>query len=578
MIEELETGRMRPNVRPWLIAAALNVTFAAVLIGIPYSRGPERAEGVLPRFVAFAACLYDAEPVGSPGLGLPRGERARYASLVVRADPSWPARCRPGLRAIPAEESTFLFPGVKGAEAQLREAVAQLDRELEALATRRAAGEDRVSDRPMRAMSLVRASLAELGVASGVSALSARRDAVTLPGGDLAAPSILPIRIATGGPFAIALRDGALLATAMDRRSVAHARVASGGIDMRITRRPRLVAAMLGAREPPWLVWSTRDCDEVGECARRATGLAALLEDRQLLEPMSWLAAHPVGAPEDAIHVEDRTAWVVATTAEGGAEVRRFTVPAPEVRALGAARTAPQLPAEARWPLAEGPARVAWVPGAPPRVVAAREGAADVRRLEEDAPEVTIEAPRGLLRIATCGDAEAGWIAIGSERGVMVSRAGSPSVAAELAVRPPERERLRVVCVGDAAHVLAVSDGALHRVICSGSEPPGCGEAEEIVDDVAGFDAVAFGDTTLIAWTDDAEAGAVRVTRIEGETVTTSVPSPCWTDPQDGLCGAPRLATDGAHVMLVVRQESDLRALVSEDGQRWSALEGLEQY
>ena len=82
----------------------------------------------------------------------------------------------------------------------------------------------------------------------------------------------------------------------------------------------------------------------------------------------------------------------------------------------------------------------------------------------------------------------------------------------------------------------------------------------------------------MVAWTDDAEAGPVRLTRHEeGSEVEMSLPSPCWNDPQDGLCGEPRLASDGEGLVLVTRQEEDLRVLRSPDGRSWAALRGLEQ-
>ncbi|GAB5548490.1 MAG: hypothetical protein SangKO_082500 [Sandaracinaceae bacterium] len=98
-----ETARFRPSVRPFLIAAAVNVLLGAVLLGIPYSRGPDRAGEVPGRFAAFTACLFDGEALEDPGLGLPSGERARYASLVVATPaPTGPrAACRSSTRSRP---------------------------------------------------------------------------------------------------------------------------------------------------------------------------------------------------------------------------------------------------------------------------------------------------------------------------------------------------------------------------------------------------------------------------------------------------------------------------------------------
>ena len=33
------------------------------------------------------------------------------------------------------------------------------------------------------------------------------------------------------------------------------------------------------------------------------------------------------------------------------------------------------------------------------------------------------------------------------------------------------------------------------------------------------------------------------VSNVDGEAIAVSVPAACWTDPTEGLCGAPRLAT-----------------------------------
>jgi hypothetical protein len=62
-----DTRGLRPSFRPWLLGGLVNVALAAVLLGIPYLRGPERAEAVAPRFARFAACFYDAEALPTPG-------------------------------------------------------------------------------------------------------------------------------------------------------------------------------------------------------------------------------------------------------------------------------------------------------------------------------------------------------------------------------------------------------------------------------------------------------------------------------------------------------------------------------
>ncbi len=570
-----DTEGLRPSLRPWILGALINLGLAGGLLGYPYLRGPERAEAVAPRFAAFAACFYDAEARPSPGLGLPRGERGRYASLVVSGPADWPARCVPALRAIPPEESRFLFPGVKNAEAQLRSAVDLMATELEALAADRAAGRAIVPHRPTRAMAALRGALAELGLSSGVDALRADHDAIAIADGDhLATPSIIPLRVSRGGEWQIARDGAALLAGTMDTRAAVFVRVEGGGVAQRVTRRPRLVSGMLAAQSPPWLVWSTSRSQcarEEGGCARRATGLAAFLEDRQTLEPMVWVGAHPRFTPWRAIHVAGQRAWVIAET-EDGSEVRAFELPEPEVRPLGAEREPPRLDAVERWEVLDG-RTAAWLPGDPPWVAVAGADGAQARSLGDASP-IALPLPGRTPVIRACGDASRGWLVVGTEAGAVAVRAPDGAVRPLPAVRldPAVDGALDVACDGDALEVFSLDRGRLSAQRCGAAacEPP-----RVLADaDVRAFDGVVFGGEPLAAWTDDPEAGPVWLSRADG---SRTLPAPCWTDPMDGLCGEPRLAAGEGGLTLVTRQGEDLRVLRSDDGARWTALSGLEQ-
>ena len=53
--------------------------------------------------------------------------------------------------------------------------------------------------------------------------------------------------------------------------------------------------------------------------------------------------------------------------------------------------------------------------------------------------------------------------------------------------------------------------------------------------------------------------------------------SGCWSDPPDGLCGEPRIASDGHTLAVVTRQEEDLRIVTSADGVTFGHPAGLEQ-
>lgn len=572
---DLDGPPLRPSVRPWLIAGAVNVAVGAVLLGVPYFRGPSRAAEVPARWAAFAACFYQAEALQPPGLGLPAGARGRYATLVLTGPPDWPARCRAPLAAIPADESMFLFPNVKNAEARVRAAVELLDGQLAALAERRASPDRRVPDRPARAVEQLRGALAELGLASGVAALGASRDAIALPDApSLPVASIVPLRVSEGRAWTVAVERGAVLASTLDARAVVGVRVSSDGVEQRVTRRPGLVGALLGAGPTPWAVFSTpaSGCAE-DRCVHRTSGLAALLEDRQTLEPMAWLPAHPLGAPGRSVHVEGRVAHVLAPHGDAGARVLRFALPEPTVRALGEARDAPHLDAEAEWPLdaAEASALV-WIAGAPLRLAHAREGAAGVVALAPGEAEVRFAPPPGRLpQIAACG----GWIAMASDQAASVRALdGAFEHRLALRVRPPVPERLRVVCEGDAIEVWTLDERALSRARCM---PEGCGAPARVAAGVAAFDVVAHAGAIVLAETDATDEGAVRVTSWAGGAERTFVASPCWSDPPDGLCGEPRLATDGRTLALVTRQGEDLRVVTSEDGLTFTHLVGLAQ-
>ena len=420
-----ETARFRPSVRPFLIAAAVNVLLGAVLLGIPYSRGPDRAGEVPGRFAAFTACLFDGEALEDPGLGLPSGERARYASLVVDAGPDWPARCLPLLDAIPPEESRFLFPNVKNAEAGLR-ATAQLTRrELEALARARGEGEVSVPDRPMRAFQRLRGALAELGLVTGEAGLRADRDAIRFAPAPLPTPSLIPLRVSLQGEWAVVLRDGALIAGAIDDTRVSHVRVADGGVDLRYTRRETSVRGMQLDATPPWVFWTTAEaqCDEDG-CVHRSTGAGAFLEGRQELAPTVWLQGHPAIVPS-AIHVTGSTAWIAAR-AEAGHELRRFTLPEPTLPGEG---EPPQRAAEVRLPLSlPERATLAWTDEA---LVWA--GSEQGGRLSFSGEAATFSVPPGALQLAVCG----GWIAAGGARGIVARSPTGALHALDGAVRPP---------------------------------------------------------------------------------------------------------------------------------------------
>ena len=559
-----ELGRFRPNFRPIVLGLIANLIFGGGLIGWPYLRGQERAEQSARAFARFSACLFDGEVARRAGLVLPRGERSRFATLAL-TDPSWPSRCRPALAAIAHEPVIMLFPEVKGAEQEVAAGVTSLDR---ALATyERERGSGRVSEAPLRALVRLQALLA--GHVRAASAdVEPMRDAITLGAAeDLPTPSIVPIRVGEG-PFELALEDGALLATAMDARVIGHVRVdAEGGVEPRSARRRPLVSAVLGAREPPWVVSATpsAQCGEDG-CAQRATGLLALSADGQRLTSRAWLRGHPVASPRDAVHVGAGGAFIAALGPDRGMVVRRFALPPAD--AGEPVELSPALELE----VASSGERVRFLEGDPPALAWASAGGAGVLRVREGASPVAIDSPGGAVALTSCGGGEDGWIGLFSERGARLARAdGSDPRALEVALVPPEPSAARLVCGEGVLDALVLNEGALHHVACDAS---GCAAPRELARRVERFDAVRLRGTLLVAWS--TLGGPVRVARVEGEAIEPTIPAACWA-PASGLCGAPTLASDEERAVLVTRQDGDLRVIASEDGRSWHALRGLEQ-
>lgn len=561
-----ELGRFRPNLRPVVLALVANLIFGGGLIGWPYLRGQERAERSAQAFARFSACLLDGEVAPRAGLVLPRGERARFATLAL-TDPAWPGRCRPALAAIAHEPVIMLFPEVKGAEQEVAAGVASLDRALASY--ERESG--RVSEAPLRAFVRLQALLA--GHVRAASAdVDPMRDAITLgEREDLPTPSIVPIRVGEGA-FEIALEDGALLATAMDARVIGHVRVdAEGGVEPRTARRRSLVSAILGGREPPWVVMTTpaSQCGEEGGeegCAQRATGLVALSADGQRLSARAWLRGHPAASPRDAVHVGAAGAFIAALGADSGVVVRRFALP--PTGEGEPVELSPALELE----VAPSVERVRFLDGDPPALAWASSERAGVVRVREGASSVAVDSPGGRVALTSCGDAEDGWIGLFSERGARLARAdGSDRRSLALALVPPEPSALRLVCGDGALDALVLTEGALRTVAC---DARGCSAPRELATHVERFDAVRLRGALLVAWS--TLGGPVRVARVEEGPLEPIIPAACWA-PSSGLCGAPTLAADDERAVLVTRQDGDLRVIASEDGRSWRALRGLEQ-
>lgn len=542
--EDEERMTLRPKLGPIVLAVVANLLFGGVLLGVPYLRGRARARESISAFSRFAACLFRAEVAENPGLTLPRGERARFASIAIGDDGRWPSRCERSLARVEQPSADFLFPSVKAAEEEVRASARLLRRELANVARRR--GVRRVPLRALDALARVQGALVELQRASGIEIDPTREVIAIERGRDLPTPTLVPLRIATGREWDVWLEDGALWGVAMDSRAVASVRVADGGVDLRATRRPRLASSFVRTH----IVWSTppEQCAEDG-CAQRATGIVELTEDRQTLEPAAWLRAHPAQVPR-AVTRQGNTVWIAAI-GEPGLDVRAFTL-TPSDTPL-APTFARNVDLDAREPA------VVWMEG-PSLAWASVRGSGF---WTEGAEPIAIDA-RG-DRIAGCGR----WIAIGSARSARVHQLGGPTHTLSFG------GDAELICDRTGVVVYALTRGLVRRARC---DSEGCAEEPEpVARGVARFDAIRFRGADLIVWTDDALDGAVRLTRVSRDgSIRTSIPAVCW-EPAEGMCGEPRIVADSTRAVMVARQGADLRILESEDGRHWRALPGLEQ-
>lgn len=330
--DEAEAARaFRPNVRPLAIAVAANALLAVLFLGLPYYRGQLQAESSLRAYRSFAACLLDAEQGSALGLGMPRGERERFAGLFMLGPASWPARCVPGLRAIAPEEATFLWPSVKQAGADVRALVKLQESELGQVGKARAE-HGRVPERPLLALARLRGGLTLLARAGGADE-DVDSDAVRFSKPSPATePSRLPLVAGASAPLSVSAGQDGLRALALDGRGISVLRVAEGKIDRRRVRRTSLVR---GAREldgEPLLLWamSPERCAQAADrCARRAMGAAVLGPEALVLPEPTWLGAHPYGRVDRSVRVGLGRKLDVLAVADsaGGLEVRRFGLP-----------------------------------------------------------------------------------------------------------------------------------------------------------------------------------------------------------------------------------------------------------
>jgi hypothetical protein len=579
--EHDEGAAFRPSTRPFVTALVLNFALAALLLGVPYVRGRDRARASARGVAALAGCLLDGEPRESLGLSLPIGERERFATLFERGPEDWPGRCAALLPAIDHEPATFLLPSPKAAELELHEALEEMGEALLDLSRARREGGP-VPERPLEALGLLRGMTAELLVANDMT-IDPSEVAITLrPREDgLPSPSRVPVRTGSGFFHVEASTDPAVRIVVADGLGIAEVEVsepAEGERSARVRvlqlRRPSGARGVVVGPSDAWLAWTTSDatCDaDPRHCAMRATGLGRLQEGGRVMRPEHWIAAHPAGPTDRAIFAGETHFTVVARTPENGVEAR--LVPRGEpLPIIEDDPPPPVAPVHATAQRALLGARD-WVVGDERvTVLADVEGGRVIRNLRLGAD------PASDVVTAVPADAEALWpcgpfvIAVSSTQAQPV-RAGlawpPATIAARVPLRGPSRDEdaVRVACDDDVVVIGAL--GPDRTLVVHRCTATGCEAARWPIAGVGAFDVSMHRGRVWTLASGDTGAPQVRAASFPFEGGAPVVGA-CW-DSHTGMCGPARFASGGGRLLVAAREGSDVLVLTLGD----AGLEGL---
>jgi hypothetical protein len=580
---------LRPGRRAPFVALFLNGLLALTLLGIPYLRGRMRAQEAIAHFARFAECVYGGIRRDHPGLALPAGDRECFAARVHGAEPDWPLRCVPILRAMRPEPAIFLFPSPKQSEEELRRAIDLVEAELVTLqrtreAGRRAGGIGAVPERPLRAIGQLRAALANLSAAADIP-IDPQAEAIALErDSQIVTPSRIPLGVASGGPLRVRTERGGLRAIGADARSVAEVIVRSGSLELRRVRRPSAARGVVLGPEGGSVLWLQNGAtcaQDAAPCRQRLLGIGRIREGDHEIRPRWWLAAQPVGRLDRSV----RTAvggqvWVIAPREAGGLEALRFELPSDAPPIAEDEPMAPLLAVE-RIPL--GAAIEALLVDAGPIWVEFEGQGLRVRGagVPESVgpiawPEGRPRPRRGELALARCG----AWTAVAMVHGVAVIAPGAAfqtTLVRELREpvlgSAPSDDAMRLVCTDTGAEVIALD--RRRRLLRWRCATEACQrEPDLLAEEALGFDAAHASGVTVAAWTGDAHHPQIRLRRLRGEWIgEPEVPAPCW-DSGQGYCGDPIAVAEGGRLLVIARENGDLLVLELADG-GWRRLLGL---
>lgn len=601
----------RPRVRPWANAAFLNGLLALLLIGAPWYRGRMRAQASVRAFADYAACLHGGEVThpDTAGLAMPEGHRERYAALYQHAVPQWPASCREALDRVSPPEATFLLPGAKEGEAEVRAAVITARSALDALIEARASdSRPQTPERPLATLAHVAAAVTILIEGTGIS-VEPTHQAFDLGEGDsLVAPSRVPLRTARGGPLLVTGHEAGVRAIAADSRGVMHVRAERGDVHLVQVRRPSSARAVIDDGTNAYLGWVTSDAtcaqDEL-HCARRLLGLARVREEAPSPTADVWVAAHPALPLARSIAIRDNVVAVVARAIDQSLVLRVVDLPAewpaphppPEI---GETPPAPEplplrrgvpLPGatdvvlhhgggawRAIWTAPEGTFAVGVLEGEPVRIGDGGEDtilACGDRVLAVGSSEVRVMT---LPPLSSAADLEGGQGELPpAPIPAAVEALAHFDAAPQVPVHAPDPLDDTARCAASEAGVSFAwvdAHGAL-RLIADVDHP----RVTSISDHVAGFALARSGETVLVAsWGDDGHR-QVTLRRIwRGRELASDVVATCWEDGL-GFCGSAgfaqrRDASGDDETVVFAREQSDL-LVMRITGSGVAALPGL---
>ncbi|HEY6879049.1 MAG TPA: hypothetical protein VI299_13575 [Polyangiales bacterium] len=585
MLEDqlVDARALHGNKRRWLTIVGGNAAVLVLMLGVPWLRGYLRTRTLWRSYAAYGACLFGGQPSAEPGLGLPPGHEAYFATRAVR-EPGWAAKCDDVLSQLAPPEVTFVLPAVKVAEADLRAAVKLLRAELLPLSARTPG--TRLSVRPLRAFERLRAGLANHTRASGAvevpegSAFSIPSSTAVLP-----TPARLPLYAGAHALLSLWGSDAELYALATDHTGISYVHVQGGQLTQTRISRPKLLEAALPRAQPTSFVWAmarARCIEREHGCADKALGVARVSYPVEHMPTPRWLGAHPSGRLDRSLWRDDARVVVAAQTAQGTTEVREFALDR-ESEASAQADAPPLAPSKVWSTRAPGDPLLLSRPEGPRVLLAARtDEALTLSELTPDALTTIATLPgAGAPWAVACQQGETVQLAFGHEHALVVRRGEEQfaPVPVELHevidARDAAYDRVRPLCESGGTLVHDARDRLL-LISCEAGTPQ-C-KSELVAADVHGFAALVHNERLIVAYAGVGESSQVRVRSISmrgNDAAEEQVPAVCWSDSR-GLCGTPTLARVGERILLGAREGTDLRVLESGDaGLTWIPLKGL---